>query len=413
MIRILFLLLLCMPAWQLAAASEGRALQLAAVDDDDDEELDMATVRRQQAESRERGVDPWVLDDSERIEVDPNVVDGPWNAVPFDMSFFDFTDEQIREQWPLLMRALRIPYPSAEYLRTRFEAYPQLREELEPAFTGDYEDLSKRIVHVWRLFLRGDFRAAKEEGIKYGAFGKVPAYFSQIVYAVYLSDSRSDKHQLLQDAANQVQEYVGVLQDMQGREEFKDDYIVLRMGVAYALGRMAEEVSPPVALFRNYLGRISSAAEDIVEVDPEHPLGLAFQAGIDANIIRIMGRFVGRLTFGARQSRVQDYFDRAIAEVPDLAIIRYEYANALLYTSRRRDIDDVLEQLEAAVSIQPTFSMEALDAMYSAKRLQEVRDFMEYGRGFRSYERERRSFMRSDDVNLHSVLLPPFLVTEL
>ena len=414
MTRIIVLLffLASLPLSLLASAEPSNPLLLVQLDDDDDE-LDINTVRRMQSENAAREVDPWVLDEHERIEVDPNVVDGPWNAVPFDQSFFTYTDEQIEEMWPVFMRALRIPFPSAEYLRSRFETYPELREELEPAFTGDYEDLSRRIINVWRLFLRGDFREAKEEGIKYGAYGKVPAYFGQIVYAIYLADTRSDKHQLLQDAANQVHQYVGVLNDMQYREEFRDDYIVLRMGVAYALGRMAEEVSPPVALFRNYLGRISSAAEDIVEVDPNHPLGLAFQAGIDANIIRIMGRAVGRLTFGARQARVQEYFDQAIEEVPDLAIIRYEYANALLYTSRRREIDDVLEQLETAVTIQPTFAMEALDAMYAAKRLQEVQDFMLYGRGFRAYERERRRFMRGDDVNLHSVLRPPFRVTEI
>lgn len=357
----------------------------------------------------EQPADPWRLSEHERIAVDANVVDKAWNPVPFDRRFFDYDEQQLKEKWPHLMRALRIPYPSAEYLRVRLDAYPVLKDEL-PAFEGDYEDLSRRILHVWRLFFRGDFRAAKEEGIKYGAFGKIPAYFGQILYAVYLSDNRTDKHQLLQDAIDQVSAYVDILEDMQNRPEFKEDYIVLRMGVAYAIGRIAEEVSPAVALFRNYLSRTTDASKNILEVDPSHPLGLAFEAGIDANIIRILGRFAGRLVFGARISNIEDGFEHAIRSA-DQAILRFEYANAMLYTSRRRDLNEVLDQLEQGMKLPPSYSMEALDAMYAAKRLEEVKDFARWGRSYRAYERERRRHVRSTDANLHNVLQPPFLVT--
>ena len=47
--------------------------------------------------------------------------------------------------------------------------------------------------------------------MKLGAYGKVPAYFAQIIQAVYLTRSNQEKHQMLQDAADQVARYVKVL----------------------------------------------------------------------------------------------------------------------------------------------------------------------------------------------------------
>ncbi len=355
--------------------------------------------------------DQWLLRDGERIAVDPDLINSAWQPVPFQTRYFDISADQLEERWPTLMRGLLIPYPSAEYLRIRIERFEDLRAELGPDFDGDYERLSREILHAWRLFLRGDLRAAKDHGMKLGAYGKVPAYFAQIIQAVYLTRSNLEKHQMLQDAADQVARYVKVLKEMKGDPQFEQDYMMLRLGYAYAIARIAEDVSPMVAIGRNYLFKISSAANDVLDVHERHPVGLAFRAGIDANLIRVMGKAAGRLTFGARQGRAREYFEASFAEVSDMAIIHYEFANALLYMNKTRDAREMIEHLTVAQSIPPTFAMEALDSMYAAKRLREVEDFLRYGKSFRSYERERRRHVRDTDENLYSVLQPPFLLT--
>jgi hypothetical protein len=354
----------------------------------------------------------WAQKESERIAVDASVIGRSWNQVPFQTRYFDYSYEEIERRWPQFMRALLIPFPSPAYLQRRIETFPELRAELGPDFDGDYERLSRNTVHAWRLFFRGDFREAKEWGVQFGAYGKVPAYFSQIIYAVYLSDTQDDKHQLLQDAANQVAVYARVLKEMEQSEEFRDDYMVMRLGYAYAIARIAEEVSPPVAVARNYLFKISGAANDVLAIKPDHPVGLAFRAGIDAGLIRTMGKAAGRLTFGAKQSRAKDYFEESFNKVDDLSIIHYEYANALLYMNKTREATDALQHLRRAMAIQPLFAMEALDAMYAAKRFREVDDFLKYGRSFRSFDRKRRRYVRKTDENLYNVLSPPFLITE-
>lgn len=355
--------------------------------------------------------DHWLLRDGERIAVDPELINSAWQPAPFQTRYFDIPEDQLEARWPALMRGLLIPYPSAEYLRIRIERFEDLRAELGPDFHGDYERLSRDILYAWRLFLRGDLRAAKDHGMKLGAYGKVPAYFAQIIQAVYLTRSNLEKHQMLQDAADQVARYVKVLKEMKGDPQFEQDYMMLRLGYAYAIARIAEDVSPMVALGRNYLFKISSAANDVLDVHESHPVGLAFRAGIDANLIRVMGKAAGRLTFGARQGRAREYFEASFAEVSDMAIIHYEFANALLYMNKTRDAREMLEHLTLAQNIPPTFAMEALDSMYAAKRLREVEDFLRYGKSFRSYERSRRRHVRDTDENLYSVLRPPFLLT--
>lgn len=353
-------------------------------------------------------LDDWLQGDRERVAVDHSVINGAWQPAPFASRHFDLTRQQIRAQWPQLMRALLIPYPSAEYLQLRIETFPELREELGENFDGDYQRLSNEIVHAWRLFLRGDFRAAKEHGMRLGAYGKMPAYFAQILQAIYLTDNITEKHQLLQDAANQVGNYAKVLKKMEGDPQFAEDYVTLRLGYAYAIARIAEDVSPIVAVARNYLFKISGAANDVLDIHERHPVGLAFRAGIDANLIRVMGKAVGRLTFGARQSRARDYFEESFREVGDIAIIHYEFANSLLYMNKLRDAQEALAHLRVASSTPPTFAMEALDSMYANKRLREVELLLASGRSFRAYERHRRRYVGKSDENLYSVLRPPY-----
>lgn len=356
--------------------------------------------------------DDWSQRDEDRIAVDDDVINKRWNAVPFRTSVFRYTDEQLEERWPHLMRALLIPFPSAEYLERRIEYFPELKEELGPDFDGDYEELSRQILQAWRLFFQGEFRAARDHGRQFGAFGKIPAYFSQIIYAVYLSDTQTEKHQLLQDTANQVASYVRVLRELKDIPEFHADYVTLRLGYAYAIARIAEEVSPGVAIMRNYLFKLSNACNEVLEINPEHPVALAFRAGIDANLIRTLGKAAGRLTFGARESRAEEYFGASFEQVSDLAIIHYEFANALLYMNKKRELQEALEHLQTAMYIHPTFAMEALDSMYAAKRMRELQDFISYRRSFRSYERRRRRYVRETDENLHNIRRPPFLITE-
>lgn len=358
----------------------------------------------------------WTLQQDEQIHVEEGILRKNWAKPPFNTEVFDYTHEQIKRNWSVLLRSLGIEFPSPEYLRKRAENIPAYRASLDRPgvpFDGDYERLSRDVVEAWRLCLKGDYQKARWQGERLGFPGVFPAFFSQILYATYLEKRLDHKHMLLQDVANQYITYSKVADALRkAGSEYTMDYVVFRMGYVYALGRIAEDSPMRVVLARNYVFKIKNAINDMEELAPKHPLVLAMLGTLDANIMRRVGKAAGLATFGTKHSSVQKYFEQAVATLPDVAIVRTEYANSLIYMNKKRNIDQALEQLVAAAAIRPTYAWEALDAMYAAKRKKELDSLAAYNRTFRRYERKRLAYQKSSNQNLYCVIpkeCPPYL----
>jgi hypothetical protein len=319
--------------------------------------------------------------------------------------------ERIARDWDKLMRLMRVPYPSADYLRIRHKKFPDIVNA--DTFNGDYEQLSRDVLEVWRLFFRGDFQEAMVAGDELGAVGQMAGKLAQMTYAIYLEPDLKHKHMLLQDAINQIRDRGEILDEMRKDSRFHNDFISIRCAYALGIGRIAEDVPIPVAIGRNYVFKLLSVTDDAREFAPMHPMGLTFRAGIDANVVRKLGKATGRITFGAKQTNVEGLYQRALDIVPDSAVIRYEYANSFLYLNNKREIDRAIEELDKAAAQRPLFAMEALDAMYAAKRRKEVRALAEWKGTFRSFERKRLAWQKHNNNNLYCVLpkdCPAFII---
>src|SRR5699024_6665249 len=181
----------------------------------------------------------------EDIPIDEAIFLKKWTSVPFNQTMFDYTVEEITERWDEFMVGIRAPFPSAPYLEYMIANHPELVEGVED-FKGDYEDFSRKNLEVWRLFLRGDFQQAREEGLKLGAFGLFPAMFAQVLQAQYLAESQQEKYMLLQDVANRVNKYLPLLEEVREDPIAKETVAFAKLGYAYSLGRIAEE--SPVAV---------------------------------------------------------------------------------------------------------------------------------------------------------------------
>lgn len=366
-------------------------------------------VEALQREAEQEG--DWELSDDAEIPIEQQVLRKNWHKAPFGPQAFDMPIERITRDWDKLMRLMRVPYPSADYLRIRHKKFPDIVNA--DAFNGDYEQLSRDVLEVWRLFFRGDFQAAMVEGDRLGAVGQMGGKLAQMTYAIYLEPDLKHKHMLLQDAINHIRDRGDILDEMRKDSRFHNDFISIRCAYALGIGRIAEDVPIPVAIGRNYVFKLLSVTDDAREFAPMHPMGLTFRAGIDANVVRKLGKATGRLTFGAKQTNVEELYQRALDIVPDSAVVRYEYANSFLYLNRKRDIDRALEELDKAAAQRPLFAMEALDAMYAAKRRREVRALAEWKGTFRSFERKRLAWQKRNNNNLYCVLpkdCPPFII---
>lgn len=378
-------------AWQALAATALCIFSLQGFAEEYDDEMDEVTPEELQMED---------------IPVDERIFMVEWNRVPYDTRYFTYTDEQLREKWDYLMRGLKMPYPSAAYLQRLLERYPFMKEGLED-FDGDYHKLEKRYLEVWRQFFAGNFQPAREQGRRLGVMGLIPSAFAQLMYAIYLSERQSVKYMMLQDVANTAMLYMDQMEDAVKDPDMEPIVTAVKLGYAYAIARIAEETPVPVVVARRYIGKIKGNSEAITDIMPDHPLGHAFRAGVDAGIMRRVGKFTGRMTYGARTNTVEESFERALELAPDIPIVSYEYGNALIYVNRKRELNKAMQLFESAMQMRPQFSMDALDTMYAYKRLQEVKLYALNYRSFRKFEKARRIFSKVTDRNLTSVLTPP------
>jgi hypothetical protein len=351
----------------------------------------------------------------DKIEVDKRVFRQDWNDTPFDTSYFAYTDEQIKEKWPDLMEGLRAPYPDVDLIKYAIANYPGLTEGIDEELVNNPEQLQEKAMEVWSLFFAGEFQKARERGLKLGPLGMMPGAFGQTYYAMYLADRKSTKDMLLQDIINTVDSFDGAIQRMKNdeREDIRKFAAFAILGKAYAMARIAEEAPIPVAVARGYIRKIKKYANEVLDLVPDHPLGHAFLAGVDSGIMRRVGKFTGRMTYGARTTVVKDAFDKALETASDYAIVQYEYANSLIYMNRKRELNTAMRHIEKATKLQPAMAMEALDSMYAYKRLQGVRLYALNYRSWRDFEKDRFDYMRATDRNLTSVLHKPLTMDKL
>lgn len=363
--------------------------------------------------AREAAKGSWDQGNDEQIAVQQRVLTKTWHKVPFDQRPFHYTPEQIKANWNDLLSGLNAPYPSPAFMREYHARFPEV-VKLYPRFDGDYDKLERDFLKLWQLFLRGDFQAAMQFGDTLGPVGQLAGKVSQVFYAIYLEPSLADKHMLLQDSANAIRDFGDIFDKMKTMPEpvFREQYVVGRLAYTYAIGRIAEDVPIPVAIGRNYVFKVLGAIDDVQTLSPKNPLGKAARAAADANVVRKVGKAAGRVTFGARQTTIRNAFEEALADA-DRAVLRYEYANAILYMNKKRDIDESMAQLKRAQAIRPRFAMEALDAMYAAKRLKEVDALAKSSASFRSFERKRLKYQKDTGQNLYCVLpdvCKPYLI---
>ena len=258
--------------------------------------------------------------------------------------------------------------------------------------------------------MRGDFQHAYNLGKKYGGYALIPAIFGEILQGVYLARTNEEKQTFLQDAINNIQQLSEQMPILPSEEGVHEEYVLMRLGYAYAVARLAEDAPVAKTLTAGYAPAVINSATEALAVDSDHPLTLALNAAFDANVIRRVGKGMGRITFGAQPINAEADFNKAIGLAGDMAIIRYEYANSLLYIGKDEEAANAMKQLQAAAAMTAGYSMEALDVLYARKRLVEVRSWQDSGISFGKFDRKRRKYMERTGENLYSVVSRPFLV---
>lgn len=302
------------------------------------------------------------------------VMDFEWQTFPYDTQAYTYTREQLQENWFWLTRATDYPFPDASYLKPLLERNAGLKLATPPFESLD--QLAADLQQAWIAFFKGDFQSAAQQGYKLGPLGHGVAFYAQATYGLRLEDNKEKRHALWQNIIERHRQHA----------ELTQHDIMARYFAFYAMARLSEEISAPLVLSRGYMDTMSEELNAMIRAEPYNVFVLAAKGSMDAGIVRKMGRFMGRMAYGADDEVVENYYQAALAQNRQIANVHLEAAQSFLYIHKKKALDRALEQMRIAAGIKPISAMERLDSFHAKTLLKELEAIKaKNGVGLRDY----------------------------
>jgi tetratricopeptide (TPR) repeat protein len=245
-----------------------------------------------------------------------------WTAFPHPAKGFVYAGDALKKAWPKLHRGDAEPYPKAA-----------------------------EVQEAWRLFHQGRFAEAVERGLAAGGAGLTAANKAQAIYANGVERKEAARIALFEEVMKRA--------EAQARAEPKNanaHYLY-----AYAAGRYSQRISVVKALAQGYGGRIRTALETALKLQPKHADAHIALGAYHAEIIDKVGALVGGLTYGANAREGEKHFRKALELAPDSPIARIEMANGMVLMHGRKMVEEAGRLYAQAAEIEPLDAMEMLD----------------------------------------------------
>jgi tetratricopeptide (TPR) repeat protein len=240
-----------------------------------------------------------------------------WTKSPIDAKAVSYEGEALKKHWDMLHKGDN-------------EAYPK----------------DAALVEAWRAFHAGDFAAALERGD-----GHTVAIKATSIYANHVEKKDAAKVKLFQEAMAMAQALM--------KAEPKNANAHYQY--AYAAGRYSQSISVLKALKEGYGGKIKTALETALKLDPKHADANTAMGSYHAEIIDKVGAMVGKLTYGANKDAALDCYEKAIKLNPQSPIAHIEYANGLLMLFGDKEVGKATKLYEKAAKMKGRDAMELMD----------------------------------------------------
>jgi hypothetical protein len=241
------------------------------------------------------------------------------------------------------------PFPEKSFVYTP----AALKKAWDRLHRGDAEPLPKEAaaLEAWIAYHAGDFQKAVTLGLKAGPSGMNAANKAQCVYANYLEPSEKRQLELYQEVGNRCEA-------LQAEAPKNPNAYYL---YAYAMGRYSQGISIAKALAQGLGGKIKTALDTCLQLQPAHADAHIALGAYHAEIIDKIGAMIGGLTYGAKKEAGLEHFRTALKLNPESAIGRIEYADGLVMLEGKKALAEAERLYDEAAKFDALDAMERLD----------------------------------------------------
>lgn len=255
-----------------------------------------------------------------------------WQAYPLSQKGFKFDGDALKKQWAALHAGDCVAYPKEEGLQ-----------------------------EAWRQYHLGNFGEAVELGLAEGIAGYTVANKAQAMYATYIEKKDAAKLKHFEEVMARAEEAM--------KKDAKNPnahYLY-----AYAAGRYSQGISVVKALSQGYGGKIKTALETALKLEPKHADAHTAMGAYNAEIIDKVGGMVGGLTYGAKKEKGVEHYEKALKLAAKSPITRIEFANGLLMLYGDKEADRATDLYVEASEMTPRDAVEQLDVEAAKAELED------------------------------------------
>jgi tetratricopeptide (TPR) repeat protein len=203
----------------------------------------------------------------------------------------------------------------------------------------------------WALYHSGDFERAAAIGLQHGREGSALVNQATAIYANYLEPREAVRLALFRQVAERAAAQAGA----------EPDNCQAHYWEAYALGRYSQGISVARALAQGLGGKVKTALERVITLQPHHADAHVALAAFHAEVIDKVGPLVARMTYGVRADTAIDLFERGLRLHPESASALMEYGRGLLMLHGEGCMAEATRLYEKAASLKPADARERLD----------------------------------------------------
>ncbi|MBP7370629.1 MAG: hypothetical protein KA902_04245 [Arenimonas sp.] len=276
-----------------------------------------------------------------------------WAAFPGKHKDFDYDAKSLKKVWSNLHLGDGEVYPDAK------RAEQLIKAAGKHAPKGLQADaMAEHLQHAWLAFHRGEFQQAFELGSDLGPCGSSVATKAIGIHATYLVKKTEDKLARFELLAEMATQAISVLP-----KEANSHY-----RLAFGYGRYSQGLSIAKALSMGLAGKVKTALDTCLKLNPKHAEAHLASALWHAEIINKVGSTLGGFTYGAKRKLAEEHIKTAIKLAPNMPIVHAEHAQMLLLLDEDNE-QEAADAFERATLCKPLDAMDYLDAKFAKDQI--------------------------------------------